>query len=204
MPSRTRTRTRRRRRGGMSTRRMAQIAFNSTDHETKRIETESNTFADLDGSFELLNGVAEGTGDDQRIGHDAKFQRLRLNLRMFNAGAATIVRVAVISVKDTNGNAPIIADFLQSAMDPVLSGWTIDSRRLFRVHYDRKFSFTNATNVKFLNKTIKLSLMTRYIGVGMAVGQVLVNGLFLFIWADNIPPNQDMSININHRLEWVG
>lgn len=107
--------------------------------EFKVVDAYSTITADTSTSVALLNGIAPGTGLDQRVGRQVTMRSVQLKYAV-NPTTSTniadqIVRVVLVHDKQPNGTACAATDVLQYAT--VFAPRNVDNRRRFTILYDR-------------------------------------------------------------------
>lgn len=135
-----------------------------------------------------INGIAQGTDYNQRIGREI-FQK-SLYLRMFGAdvtGTSTQVRVMLVFDKQTNGVLPLISDILTSVS--LLACNNLNNRERFVTISDKQFitSGTNAgpSNSFMNNKYKKIRLPVTFNNTGSTIADINTGALYLVIIAQN-------------------
>lgn len=99
------------------------------------------------GTFYLLNGCAQGTDRDDRIGRKCQFRGMSLTVNVLNGGdTSSFARVAVIIDRYPQGVAPTVADIYDNAVlaftDAPLRN--LDNVRRFKVIFDKIIRLSTA------------------------------------------------------------
>ncbi len=207
-----RRRTRRfrgRRRGGMSTRRMAQFAFQRVDPEKKVLDVV--TSADpLLGSPEivLLNGISEGTDKIQRIGDSCKILSLQWKVTVRPSGVTNspiLVRLMFLIDFQANQALPSEANVIQFVALPIISPRNLAKNKRFKVLHNSVIrvdpvSFFFAYRQGFM----KLNLKPRWASGGSSITDLDTGSLVMFIWSNIAAGPEAPRVDIVTRIRFVG
>jgi len=177
------------------------------------------------GVFQLLNGIAVGTGINQRIGKKVKcdsiYIRGRISLDvMQNAAAVSTttapaqqVRMILFWDSQSNGTTPAVTDLLKAA-DPSAQ-LNLDNRDRFKILKDKVFAFGVGNffssvgysgvgpviaNIKVFKK---LNLDTFYGTTGANAADVQTGGLWLFFLGDFTAGTSDSIAELTTRLRYT-
>lgn len=164
------------------------------------------------GTYTLLNGVAQGTNQGQRIGMQLKNKYLILRLIMNqNAGFVGLserIRVMLIWDKQPNGAAPTANQLLTitAAGQAFISPININASKRYRIVYDKLYSLqsrggaNNVAESKMITIKKNLKLNTKYMDTGATIASIQTNSLYLVTISQ-----EDLAIRIagtfDHRYE---
>lgn len=154
--------------------------------ELKFIDTNVNSVnITTGGTVNLINGVAQGTDFNQRIGRKTFIKSLLTNITIFpNATSQNGDFARLIVLYDTQCNSaavPITTDILTAA--DVNAPMNLNNRDRFHIIMDKKYTFNPATyttgNVtggnpvtRWCNKYKKINKDTIYSGTGATTGSI--------------------------------
>jgi len=176
------------------------------------------------GAFTLLNGIAVGTGIDQRIGKKIKMDSVYIRGRVAMASAisspsnasasfAQQVRMIVFYDSQANGTTPTITQVLKAA-DPA-SQLNLDNRDRFKILKDKCFTFGNQSyytatgyggvgpaiaNIKFFKK---LNMDVFYGTTSNTAADIQTGGLWLLFVGDFTSGASDCEADITSRLRYT-
>lgn len=157
------------------------------------------------GIFQLLNGLAEGTGIDQRIGR--RVQIKSISVRMWIYSPVTITetvhfRALLVQDRQCNGALPIIADIFALASVPDYSYYNLDNRERFRVITDRKFHIQSEDGIhqshQMLTMSSKMPVETTYNDTGSGITDIATNSIFLLLIA-----NRSVTNDTNLKIDYI-
>lgn len=153
------------------------------------------------GTVSYLTDVAQGLGDEDRIGNTILLKDIifRCEIAMNATASATSVRVILFCDKETDGTSPTVTQVLETAS--YLSPLNQDSSKRFVVLHDIGFSMSIYNNRIISDKFYKeLNIHTRYDGSGATVADARQNQIFLLTISNevtNVP-----TINYNSRIKF--
>ncbi len=217
--SRRPRRTFRRRRGGQSTRAIAVKALRATDQELK---FEDNTFDSLDvddasttGSIVLLNGIAAGTANFNRIGKRLSMRSLWIQLVVERGLTSTAntdyVRLMIVLDKQANQAAPIVTEILQldTPVAPVVDMWAplnLNNTNRFSVLWETRVAlYNNFIQGRIVRKYLRLSQTVVFDNSGALVADISTNTLWLVAIGSALSGGgQQPQLNGKIRLRFVG
>lgn len=165
--------------------------------ETKSIDIQSSATPSqgIGGSgfdLQLLNGIALGYQDYQRIGNTVKLQKMYLKLSTTFPDPTNIVRVMVLYDNSPDGIFPSGAQLFTFSADPLRSFITADYSSRFHVLYDKLISGgTGGPVAKALNPvTFKLKGKDmRFIGSGANIADIQRGAVYLIMMSDSLAAN---------------
>ncbi len=151
----------------------------------------------------LLNGIAEGTSDEERIGDEAKMQSIfmRICFQINALDASAIVRCLIVLDKQPNSALATGASFFEDETNP-LSPVTNSNKDRYLIHKSYTFDLCNNgrdSRTLTIYKDLK-NITTHYSGVGGGVGTIRTNALLLivFIGSTNVT-----AYNMYSRLRYT-
>lgn len=141
------------------------------------------------GTIHFISGVAQGTGESDRIGRDLwlKSVQLRFNIQLgVKSTAATSelignhIRVIVYSDKSQNGTANLVTDVLETANYSSLTSMKNASR--IWIHHDKLLSLSsNGDRSLSYTAYMKMNKKAVYGGSDDKVGSMQTNGLHVLV-----------------------
>lgn len=150
----------------------------------------SNAQPILTGSFQLLNGIAEGTGIDERIGR--RIQIRSLSIRMAIVSPSTLastdgLRIMLVVDHQPNGTIFTVGDLLadSSVNQYMNSHYNLNNRDRFTVITDRKMWIASHNGVGQLIQNITLSskrsIAPTYNNTGATIADITTESIYLLI-----------------------
>jgi len=144
--------------------------------ELKFVDTVTSAAGTAAGAVTLLNGVAQGTDYNQRIGRKFTMKSIMCRFGIsYGTGAAVgsvgnIVRILIFYDCQTNLNTPAVTDVLQTAS--YLSPMNLNNRDRFIVICDKRFVLqSGGPNARFFKKFKFLNTAACYKS-GATVGDI--------------------------------
>ena len=159
--------------------------------ELKVIDTDLSAITGFDttGSVTLLNGIAQGTDYNTRIGR--KFTMKTLYCRMSLQPGATAANIAlarfiVVYDRQSNGAAPLITDVLTAINDSSLNNLT--NRDRFVIITDKVYKVGLSTSMEsgrqVWKKYLKCNLEVTNGGTGATIASIQTGSLYLLTMGD--------------------
>ncbi len=139
-------------------------------------------------SIFILNGVAQGTTSQTRIGDKIRMTSLAINYAWRRSDDPQLCRVAIVYDKQVNTTLLLETELWETLANPLsMREW--DNRKRFRVLHDKIYTFDSAfrdTLVKklYLKIPAKYSRV-QYTGTGSLVGNIISGGLFVVLISDS-------------------
>lgn len=163
--------------------------------------------------IQLLNGVAQGDGDQTRDGNSIKMLYAQVHGQMTNLTASDrTVRIMVVQQRDTNGTAPVISDILAdsaSAYTP-LSFFQRNTIHKFNVLYDKRISLTDVASDKALRQfNINIpfngdhSSKVRFDNSGATIADISKNSVYLIVTSDNVVASLPPTLTMRSRVTFL-
>lgn len=117
--------------------------------EFKSVDVNGQINSDLTGGVGLLNGIAPGSGLDQRIGRQVTLKSIQIRFQVnvtSGTGVDQVSRVLVVYDRQSNAAAPTTANIISAAGTgyDVLRPKNLDNRKRFKILMDRTF-YLNAS-----------------------------------------------------------
>lgn len=169
-------------------------SFGSGARELKFIDTNfSSVNVTTTGTTNLINGVAQGTDYNQRIGRKTLMKSFLCNITLFpNSTSQNGDFVRLLVLYDTQCNSaavPATTDILVAA--DVNAPMNLNNRDRFHILMDKKYTFNPATyttgNVtggnpvtRWCTKYKKLNKETIYSGTGATTGSIQTGSILFF------------------------
>lgn len=139
--------------------------------------------ADTSGEITLLNGIAEGTNDDERLGNQITMRSIRYMVHAAPDSAQVTWQKAawyLIYDRQPNGAIPVVADVLSTDSSDAFPAW--DNKQRFQILKKELFLVAPfdeggpPSNIR--EGYIKLNHVTRFDGVGANIGDMTTGSLF--------------------------
>lgn len=175
----------------------------------KQIETKYHdifgTLNQLAGTYsiQLLNGIAQGAGDFNRVGNECYITTLYCKLSITFPDSTNMVRTLIVWDRQPNGAVPATADLLTYTADPVRSYLNPDSKARFRVLYDKLHcGGANGPVAVAVNKKFKVCKSTLFKGTADTIASIQTGALYLITMNDSAAvanPNVDYIVRLCYR-----
>jgi len=164
-------------------------------NELKVIDTDQalSTTVAVGGTITLINGIAQGTDYNQRIGRKILMKSIFSKFFLvpnstLNQVQGNIVRVMVFYDSQTNGSAPAVSDVLTTGVYD--SPLNLNNRDRFKIIIDKYYTMGAAVYTSgaltagspyptYCKKFKKCSLEVVFGGTGATVGSIQSGGLFM-------------------------
>ncbi len=214
-----RSRGRTRRKTGMSTRSMARKALESTDQERKYFNVVFNNQNINDTvtvpTIILLNGMADGTTNTERVGKRIKMESLYMQFAVEKLPADVVengyVRLMIVYDNQPNGTLPTWTQLLllPGTGNPVaelLAPNNLNNSQRFRTLFEKRLKFSNGfVEGKLIRKFLSLKgLSPVYNGAGAGVGNMQSGALLLCCCGHITTGGNVPTITGTTRLRFVG
>lgn len=183
--------------------------------ELKFVDLPLATYAcSTTGSVTLLNGVAQGTDYNQRVGRQMLLKSVELRGYAYadadGSSDLQYVRVMVVLDNATNGAAPIITDILTAQTS--ISMPNLANRGRFRILSDQRHAFEGAITAAGVGpKTMNCDLYLRWPkgivvqnnGTAATVGSIQSGALWLVTIGSSGSVNQNASAQLCTRVRFT-
>lgn len=153
------------------------------------------------GTVSYLTDVAQGLGDEDRIGNTILLKDIyfRYEIAMNATASATTIRVILFCDKETDGVSPTVGQVLETVN--YLAPLNQDSSKRFVVLKDITMSMSIYNNRIKAGKFYKiLNIHTRYDGTGATVADARQNQFFLLTISNEV--SAVPTINYNCRIKF--
>jgi len=163
--------------------------------EDKLINVTSTATVGSSGSIALLTGLAQGLGDNDRVGNKLLLQSIYFNLIASQNPIATttFLRVILFVDKECDGAAPAVADVIgptPSVVNPINE----DLSKRFVILKNKVFNMNlNGTMTGKLKVFQKLPFHTFYDGATSGLSDLKENQLFLLLISDQATNSPSVS-----------
>jgi len=159
-----------------------------------------------------LNAMPQGITENDRIGlmSTARSILIRLSLNVTGGPPQQNARVMIVLEKEPAGAQIDTANILANnspATDPlipILSPRKLDRAGRYRVLFDRRVVFTNATNQRALKIFRKLNFTSRHSNMGGGFADIQTNSLWLIMFSDQPFGGAPPSYVVSKRFRFVG
>lgn len=141
------------------------------------------------GQITLINGVAQGTDYNQRVGRESVMKSLYSRMTFADATQINMVRLLYVYDKQCNGVLPAITDILANAS--VYAPMNLNNKDRFQTISDKVMvTSPNGPEVVFRKKYKKLNCITTYSGTDATIASIATGAIYeIFIPVANIPTN---------------
>lgn len=138
------------------------------------------------GAFTLLNGLAQGVGNSQRVSAEQKNVRLLLHGTMTFADATNTVRMIVFQDRD-HAQGVAIADYdILANSGSVCSQRNFLNRKRFRIFHDKIYTLADGSDqIRSFSIDKRVSCVTRYGSTGATASDILDNPIYVFLQSDS-------------------
>lgn len=161
--------------------------------EKKSVENPStNQFAAIDCtdtiSTVLLNGIAEGTALNERIGRKITLLSSSVKYTVVSPTdfSSSNVRFTVVWDKQANGSAPTAADLFQASATPANSNFNLNNRQRFQTLYDKRISLNPVDSAHTSHHSGSIPIRVKgkttvYKSTGGAIADIATGSLYLIV-----------------------
>lgn len=171
-------------------------------------------------SFYLLNGIAEGTTAETRVGDEVKATSVQFRYNLSSPTSYTslavtnfLARVIIFWDRQANGSAPAVGDLLATDVvtEPLYSPYNYNNNKRFKIVYDKMHRFmpqaglTSSTPFTAMASTVivdrrrRLGRTVKYIGTGNTIASVGTNSLYMFVTANQGSSTITAGIRFYHK-----
>lgn len=154
--------------------------------EIKRVDYSATETSSTTATFDLLNGMAQGTTASTRVGQSVKCDGIFVRLAItINASATTsFERVLVVMDKQANGAAPAIGSILNATT--VVSPFVIGAQNRFAILMDESFALSaGGIQCVLYDKSIACSSHVEYnTGSAGTIADINTNSIYLIHFSD--------------------
>lgn len=183
--------------------------------ERKYLDILGNQVISTIGSPTLLNGIAEGSDNTQRIGRKITMRSLQLKgqvaLSQVDLGVvgtypenADTIRIAIVFDKQANGVAPAVGDVWNvsggAAFAPY-SARNMDNVDRFDVLMQDQVTLNlSGPGAAIVDRYLKINLPVRYTGTAGAIANITTGSLYLFALDTNGTGLNQGTFQFTHRV----
>ncbi len=156
----------------------------------------------------VLNGIAQGDGEDQRVGFNVKATSLywRINLTANGATNSNLCRILVVLDKQGDGSLPSVTD--------VLTATNVDAFRELKNAYRYKILYDRRVKVAPEGQTgdlvtlkgytnFKYPVMVRYNADTTSVSSITTNPIYLIAFSDALSSGSPPVMDFISRFRYV-
>jgi len=185
--------------------------------ELKFVDVDDLGTSLVTGSVLLLNGIAQGTDYNQRIGRKCQLKSLFIRFTVnVNPGAlgllapqGDVVRLLIVYDCQSNGAAPAITDVLSTVNYD--SPMNLNNRDRFKILYDKfatmyAYTYSSGTTIVagnakpvFLQKYIKLGMEEIFGGTAASIGSIQTGSIYFL----TISQNEITQVNLYSRVRYT-
>lgn len=176
----------------------------NTELKSVDIQSDAQPVGGLGGGAisQLVNGIALGTTDFERVGNAVKLKKLYMKANITFPDTTNFVRLLLLHDSAPNGLTPSLADVFTFSGIPLRSFVRSDNSSRFSVLYDKLYSGgSNGPVSKAINPaTINLKgREMRFIGNGLNLSDIQKGAIYLYMISDSIvSPNP--TVNFMFRV----
>lgn len=155
--------------------------------EVKQIEA-AFTMTPILGAInlQLVNGIAVGADDFQRVGNQIKAKALRIKGDIQFADSVNKVRMLVILDKQPNNAIPALADLFTFTATPLISFKSSDNNARFTFLRDKTYTIGSGGPVgKAIDWYIKCGFKTHYTSNNATIADIRTNALYIAFMTDS-------------------
>jgi len=183
---------------------IATFAASQLNTEKKHVDrADASMPGDTNLDFELLNGIAQGDGNENRDGTSVKFLTLFVKgfMRISSSTSRTLVRVLIIHDKVPDGSLPSTSDILDNSD---INGMynTENMGAKYQILLDRTYTLSDGSGQTRPFKIFKkLGTKSRYSGTGSTLADISQGAYYIAFLSDesvNVP-----SISWRSRMMFV-
>lgn len=158
--------------------------------ETKYTEgsVASQAFSNA-GTMVLLNGVALGDTNTERIGRKVKAKNIKINIGVVGNAASSydFFRVIIFRFKDARGGTPVGSGDLLSATTNPMAYRLLQHYKRYKVYKDKLFTLTNTSSrSRTYRFKIPLSFIEEFGADSNLSTAIQRNSLWLFVWTSAV------------------
>jgi hypothetical protein len=153
-------------------------------------------------NFALMNGIATGTNDSDRVGKSLKITSAMIRAVVTldpTTPTNTFCRFMVVLDKQSNSTTPTMTDILDTIS--VHSFRNTEKGKRFTVLTDRRFSITTEKPQYVFNSYHKLNTHVEYDGTGSTEASISTNSLW-FIFFSELASNAPV-MNYQTRVRYI-
>lgn len=192
------------RRGANKAFRLAKFVASRLNTELKVLDQAATHTPTTTGTFHLMNGMAKGTSDGQRVGQQVRFKSLQVRPRItINASATqTFIRLIVFIDRQPNAATPALDDILENTTASLNSPLEVDYFRRFSVIWDKLFTVYTDKPIIIRKFFKRRDFRTRYDASDAGtIADIATNSLYA-LWISSEDTNTP-SISVYYRLRYI-
>jgi len=181
--------------------------------EVKFLDTMNTAYyPNTTGTFLLLNGIANGTGESERIGRHLTFSHFAMSGTVTSPSDYNhdFLRVLVVVDRQANEDAPTINDLLQNTTDPVNSLLTTDYAARFKILLDKRFVCnpiaSDKVRIQTFSVNLGLKVLTWYTDFHALIGDIATNSMYLCVFGSKAIGASDTTkgrLNFDRRISFL-
>ncbi len=149
--------------------------------------TDTTVEASTSGILSFLNGLAQGVGQDERIGDEVAARRISVRGTVVLGPTPTdcTVRLMLVRQKSGHGGTAGVTELLQGGLF-VHSFRNMARKTEWKVYGDHTFTMDTSQHARVPFKfDFKLNHQARYSGTGLTQAEMQMNGIFLVTISSN-------------------
>lgn len=144
------------------------------------------TLASATGQLNLLNGCAQGTAANQRLGRRTINRSILIRIALWKSASGTNespLRFMIVQDLQSNATAPAATDILQT--DNIGGLTNLNNSNRFKIIMDKEFRFGSVDNTSVMyKKYIKCKLPTQFnSGSAGTVGDIQTGSIYLLTYS---------------------
>lgn len=147
-------------------------------------------------AFSLLNGIANGTDENSRIGNQILSKDLEMRFNLAKHASATTVfhRFVVFVDKEADGTTPTSAELFENT-NYLQSPFNNDNRDRFIILWDMKVPLWTEKPILMWKKYVKLNFHIHFTGTTSAEADVQNNSIYMVRVSDQATNTSSLSFN---------
>lgn len=163
----------------------------------------SNNILDT-GEFILMNGIAQGTNDNERIGNTMRIKSVEYRIIVqHNIGATdqTYFRCILFVDLESDGADPTLAEVLQNTTVPIVSPRNLNNRNKYLILKDQVLKLNDDNPNGYIEVYKKLNLKTTYDAAGATIAAIANHPIYLLVLSNH--PSNGPTMNSYSRIRYV-
>lgn len=137
-------------------------------------------------NLQLVNGIAEGVSDFQRVGNEVRGAYLRVKGDIQFGDSVNKVRMLVILDRQPNNAIPTIGDIFTFSATPLTSFKSSDNDKRFVFLRDKTYTIGSGGPVgKSIDLYVKTPYKTLYTGSNASIADLRTNAIYIAFMTDS-------------------
>jgi hypothetical protein len=157
-------------------------------------------------TFRLLNGIAQGNDNTQRIGRSITIKSIQLSCHTYKTGTPTvaqILRIIIFIDKQANGANPTNISSLMTP-DNFLGNKNLVNDQRFQIIHDKElWCDINSYDQVFHNWYKKMNLKTTYQSTGNGIADISTNAISVVVLGSSQDVTNRYDMNLRTRIRYT-